>query len=152
MLSIVRRPPYPRVTKFTRRALFAGDMEGRGHSGEQGGSGAVRKKAGESWMEHIPTYDKLPHVSNWSLVQGSRMDNCHEFYLMSMPPAERLYQKRRECWRLFDAHAHHAVNMLSTTQEIVREWKWMGEQIVEFEEPQLGVQMSRATRARLKKA
>ncbi|MFS8013883.1 hypothetical protein Hanom_Chr15g01338231 [Helianthus anomalus] len=127
--------PHPRVTKFTRRAPFAGDMEGRGHSGEQGGSGAVRKKAGESWMEHIPTYDKLPHVSNWSLVQGSRMDDCHEFYLMSMPPAERLYQKRREHWRLFDAHVHHAVNMLSTTQEIVREWKCMGEQIVEFEEP-----------------
>ncbi|MFS7986763.1 hypothetical protein Hanom_Chr11g01014111 [Helianthus anomalus] len=88
-------------------------------------------------MEHNPTYDKLPHIPNRSFIQGSRMDNmdnCHKVYLMYMPPAERLYQKRRDWWRLLDTHVHLVINSRSTTQEIVREWKWMGEQIAEFED------------------
>ncbi|MFS7976078.1 hypothetical protein Hanom_Chr10g00888221 [Helianthus anomalus] len=102
----------PPVTKYTLRAPSIGETEGHGYSGRQGGSGYGKKEAGESWMAHNPACDNLPHTPNWSLVQGSRMDNmenCHEFYSMSLPPVERLFQNRRDRWRLFDAHIHHGI-------------------------------------------
>ncbi|KAF5785179.1 hypothetical protein HanXRQr2_Chr10g0425501 [Helianthus annuus] len=92
----------PPVTKYTRCAPSIDETEGHGYSGGQGGSGYGKKEAGEYWMAHNPTCDNLLHTPNWSLVQGSRMDNlenCHEFYLMSLPPVERLFQNRRDRWR-----------------------------------------------------
>ncbi|MFS8035013.1 hypothetical protein Hanom_Chr17g01587991 [Helianthus anomalus] len=64
-------------------------------------------------MAHNPACDNLPYVPRWNLVLGSRMDdldNFHELYSMSLPSAERLYQK------------------------IVTDfWRSMGEDIMDFE-------------------
>ncbi|MFS8034704.1 hypothetical protein Hanom_Chr17g01584341 [Helianthus anomalus] len=53
-------------------------------------------------------------------------DNCREFFSLS-PPAERLFQKRRNRFDLLDDHIHVVVNFFATSQENVREWKLMGE-------------------------
>ncbi|KAJ0789300.1 hypothetical protein HanPI659440_Chr05g0201971 [Helianthus annuus] len=93
-------------------------------------------ETGGSWMAHNPACDNLPHIPRWNLVQGSRMDNldnCHELYSMSFPPAVRLYQKNRNRFRLLDDHVRSDVNFFSTTQEIIREWRSMGEETMEFE-------------------
>ncbi|MFS7997010.1 hypothetical protein Hanom_Chr12g01136681 [Helianthus anomalus] len=77
----------------------------------------------------------LPHAPRWNLTQGSRIndyDNCREFFSLSLPPAERLFQKKQN-WFLLDDHIHAGVNFFSTSQEIVREWRLMGEDILEFE-------------------
>ncbi|KAJ0800044.1 hypothetical protein HanPI659440_Chr03g0098421 [Helianthus annuus] len=87
-------------------------------------------------MAHNPTFDNLPHIPRWNLVQGTQMDNldnCHELYSMSLPPAERLYQKNRNRFSLLDDHVCSGVNFFSITQEIVREWRSMGEETMEFE-------------------
>ncbi|MFS7930753.1 hypothetical protein Hanom_Chr04g00347981 [Helianthus anomalus] len=60
-------------------------------------------------------------------------DNCQEFFSLSLPPAERLFQKRRNRFDLLDDHIHVRVNFFATSQEIVREWKLMGEETLEFE-------------------
>ncbi|KAJ0758783.1 hypothetical protein HanPSC8_Chr04g0175931 [Helianthus annuus] len=60
-------------------------------------------------------------------------DNCREFFSLSLPPAERLFQKRRNRFDLLDDHIHVGVNFFATSQEIVREWKLMGEDTLEFE-------------------
>ncbi|MFS7931512.1 hypothetical protein Hanom_Chr04g00356841 [Helianthus anomalus] len=52
---------------------------------------------------------------------------------MSLPPAERLYKKNRNRFRLLDDHVRSGVNFLSTAKAITREWKWMGEHVMEFE-------------------
>ncbi|MFS8016564.1 hypothetical protein Hanom_Chr15g01370081 [Helianthus anomalus] len=62
-----------------------------------GGSDYGRRETSGSWIAHDPSCDNLPHAPRRSLVQGSRMDsldNSHEFYSMSLPPAEHLYQKK----------------------------------------------------------
>ncbi|KAJ0920275.1 hypothetical protein HanRHA438_Chr05g0239501 [Helianthus annuus] len=87
-------------------------------------------------MTHNPACDSLPYLPPWSLVQESRMenlDNRHKFYSMSLPPAERLYQNNRDRFCLLDDHVRFRVNYFATTQEIVREWRSMGEDIMEFE-------------------
>ncbi|KAJ0458130.1 hypothetical protein HanIR_Chr15g0781601 [Helianthus annuus] len=61
------------------------------------------------------------------------LGNCHEFYSLSLPPAERLFQKNRHRLDLLDDHIHSGVNFFSTTQEIVRDWQSMCEDILEFE-------------------
>ncbi|KAJ0715854.1 hypothetical protein HanPI659440_Chr13g0506181 [Helianthus annuus] len=61
------------------------------------------------------------------------LDNCREFYSLSLPPAERLFQKNRHCLDLLDDHIHSGVTFFSTTQEIVRDWQSMGEDVLEFE-------------------
>ncbi|KAF5758971.1 hypothetical protein HanXRQr2_Chr16g0735581 [Helianthus annuus] len=61
------------------------------------------------------------------------INNCREFFSLSLPPAERLFQKRRHRMDLLDDHIHAGVNFYATTQEIVREWKLMGEDTLEFE-------------------
>ncbi|KAJ0666970.1 hypothetical protein HanPI659440_Chr17g0672651 [Helianthus annuus] len=63
----------------------------------------------------------------------SNHDNCQEFFSLSLPPAERLFQKRRNRFDLLDDHIHAGVNFFATSQEIVREWKLMGEDTLEFE-------------------
>ncbi|MFS7922018.1 hypothetical protein Hanom_Chr03g00243691 [Helianthus anomalus] len=58
-------------------------------------------------MDHNPTCDNLPHIPRWGLTQGSRMDdldNCHVFYSLSLPSAERLFQKNRNRFDLLDEH------------------------------------------------
>ncbi|MFS7921314.1 hypothetical protein Hanom_Chr03g00235351 [Helianthus anomalus] len=59
--------------------------------------------------------------------------NCNELYSLSLPPAERLYQKNQNRFNLLDDHVRSGVNFFSTAQEIVREWQSMGEEIMEFE-------------------
>ncbi|KAM0036073.1 hypothetical protein Hdeb2414_s0014g00421941 [Helianthus debilis subsp. tardiflorus] len=78
----------------------------------------------------------LPHAPRWHLTQGSWMNdhaNCQEFFNLSLPPAERLFQKRRNRFDILDDHIHARVNFFATSQEIVREWKLMGEETLEFE-------------------
>ncbi|KAF5766395.1 hypothetical protein HanRHA438_Chr15g0727091 [Helianthus annuus] len=60
-------------------------------------------------------------------------DNCQDFFSLSLPPAERLFQKRRNRFDLLDDHIHVGVKFFATSQEIVREWKLMGEDTLEFE-------------------
>ncbi|KAJ0482703.1 hypothetical protein HanIR_Chr13g0656831 [Helianthus annuus] len=59
--------------------------------------------------------------------------NYKEFFNLSLPPAERLFQKKRNRFDLLDDHIHAGVNFFATSQEIVREWKLMGEDTLEFE-------------------
>ncbi|KAJ0772343.1 hypothetical protein HanOQP8_Chr03g0086281 [Helianthus annuus] len=56
---------------------------------------------GGSWDTHNPACADLPHAPRWNLTQGSRMtdlNNCHEFFSLSLPPAERLFQKNAIGW------------------------------------------------------
>ncbi|KAJ0796162.1 hypothetical protein HanPI659440_Chr04g0158991 [Helianthus annuus] len=61
------------------------------------------------------------------------LDNCHDFFSLSLPPAERLFQKRRNRLDLLDDLVRAGVNYFATSQEIVREWRLMGEETLEFE-------------------
>ncbi|KAJ0765741.1 hypothetical protein HanPI659440_Chr08g0306981 [Helianthus annuus] len=61
------------------------------------------------------------------------LGNCREFFSLSLPPAERMFQKRRHRMDLLDDHIHAGVNFYDTSQEIVREWQLMGEDTLEFE-------------------
>ncbi|MFS7905865.1 hypothetical protein Hanom_Chr01g00052661 [Helianthus anomalus] len=49
-------------------------------------------------------------------------NNCREFFYLSIPPAERLFQKKRNRMDLLDDHIHAGVNFFATSQEIAREW------------------------------
>ncbi|KAM0072114.1 hypothetical protein Hdeb2414_s0001g00032791 [Helianthus debilis subsp. tardiflorus] len=66
-----------------------------------GGGGATSGTVRDSHFERVPedswdnpACDDMPHVPRWSLTQGSRMDdleNCHQFFSLSLPPAERMF-------------------------------------------------------------
>ncbi|KAJ0622339.1 hypothetical protein HanIR_Chr01g0018891 [Helianthus annuus] len=122
-----------------------GDVAGGvGVGGSAGGEGAGDRGKGfesvhaDSWETHNPACNDLPHAPRWNLTQGSRMSdlgNCHDFFSMSLPPAERMFQKRRNRFELLDDHVRDGVNFFATSQEIVREWRSMGEETVEFEDP-----------------
>ncbi|KAJ0502593.1 hypothetical protein HanHA300_Chr11g0414721 [Helianthus annuus] len=91
---------------------------------------------GGSWDTHNPACADLPHAPRWNLTQGSRMSElaiCREFFSLSLPPAERLFQKRRDRLDLLDDHIHAGVSFFATSQEIAREWQLMGEDTLEFE-------------------
>ncbi|KAJ0613815.1 hypothetical protein HanIR_Chr02g0055561 [Helianthus annuus] len=121
----------PRQTIYTRRTP----------GGDGATSGVVRNPAFEkshvdSWDTRNPACDDLPHVPRWNLTQGSRMSdlaNCHDFFSMSLPLAERMFQKRQNRFELLDDHVHAGVNFFATSQEILREWRLMGEETSEFE-------------------
>ncbi|KAJ0660937.1 hypothetical protein HanOQP8_Chr14g0543171 [Helianthus annuus] len=120
----------PQQTIYTKRPPGGGGAT----------SGAVRsphieRYPADSWGN--PACDDLPHTPRWNLTQGSRMDdvnNCHEFFAMSLPPAERMFQKNRNRFSLLDDHVRAGVNFFATSQEILREWRSMGEETLEFEE------------------
>ncbi|KAJ0654851.1 hypothetical protein HanLR1_Chr14g0511821 [Helianthus annuus] len=109
-----------------------------------GGGGATSGVVRSPHLEHDPAdswgnpaCDDLPHAPRWNLTQGSRMNdvnNCHEFFAMSLPPAERMFQKNRNRFALLDDHVRAGVNFFATSQEILREWRSMGEETLEFEE------------------
>ncbi|KAM0008876.1 hypothetical protein Hdeb2414_s0102g00794031 [Helianthus debilis subsp. tardiflorus] len=61
------------------------------------------------------------------------LSNCREFYSLSLPTAERMFQKNRHRMDLLDDHIHDSVNIYATCQEIVREWQLMGDDTLEFE-------------------
>ncbi|KAM0052329.1 hypothetical protein Hdeb2414_s0007g00246991 [Helianthus debilis subsp. tardiflorus] len=63
----------------------------------------------------------------------NEIDNCREFFFLSLPPAGRLFQKKRNGFDLLDGHIHAWVNFFATSQKIVREWKLMGEETLDFE-------------------
>ncbi|KAF5818641.1 hypothetical protein HanXRQr2_Chr02g0068371 [Helianthus annuus] len=91
---------------------------------------------GGSWDTHNPACADLPHAPRWNLTQGSRMtdlNNCREFFSLSIPPAERLFKKRRNRMNILDDHIHAGVNFYATSQEIAWEWQLMGEDTLEFE-------------------
>ncbi|KAM0040321.1 hypothetical protein Hdeb2414_s0012g00392391 [Helianthus debilis subsp. tardiflorus] len=108
--------------------------------GDGATSGAVRsphfgRVPEDSWDN--PACDDMPHAPRWKLTQGSRMDdvdNCHQFFSLSLPPAERMFQKTRNRFALMDDHVRAGVNFFATSQEILREWRAMGEDTLEFEE------------------
>ncbi|MFS7938066.1 hypothetical protein Hanom_Chr05g00435131 [Helianthus anomalus] len=99
----------PRGTIYTKRVSDSG---GGGTSGIHHSPEYTRVQGG-SWTNYNPACDDLPHTPQWTLTQGSRMNDlshCREFYSLSLPPAERLFQKT-----------------------IVREWQAMGEGTLEVE-------------------
>ncbi|KAM0048340.1 hypothetical protein Hdeb2414_s0008g00273301 [Helianthus debilis subsp. tardiflorus] len=120
----------PQQTVYTKRPL--------------GGGGATSGTVRDSHFERVPedswgnpACDDMPHVPRWSHVQGSRMDdleNCHQFFSFSLPPAERMFQKNRNRFALMDDHVRAGVNFFATSQEILREWRSMGEETLEFED------------------
>ncbi|KAF5754656.1 hypothetical protein HanXRQr2_Chr17g0793731 [Helianthus annuus] len=121
-----------RQTIYTRRHPAPG---GGGTSGVPHGHEFEHVQAG-SWDTHNPACDDLPHAPRWHLTQGSQMNdhaNWQEFFNLSLPPTERLFQKRCNRFDLLDDHIHAGVNFFATSQEIVREWKLMGEETLEFE-------------------
>ncbi|KAJ0523241.1 hypothetical protein HanIR_Chr10g0491591 [Helianthus annuus] len=109
-----------------------------------GGGGATSGVVRSPHLEHDPAdswgnpaCDNLPHAPRWNLTQGSRMNdvnNCHEFFAMSLPSAERMFQKNRNRFALLDDHVRAGVNFFATSQKILREWRLMGEETLEFEE------------------
>ncbi|KAJ0713928.1 hypothetical protein HanPI659440_Chr13g0483971 [Helianthus annuus] len=118
-------------TIYTKRVPGSG---GRGAYGTRKSPEFTHVQSG-SWDTHNPACDDLPHVPHWNLTQGSRMNdivNCREFYSLSFPPAERMFQKKRHWMDLLDDHIHAGVNFYATCQEIVREWQLMGEDTLEF--------------------
>ncbi|KAJ0715807.1 hypothetical protein HanPI659440_Chr13g0505631 [Helianthus annuus] len=122
----------PQGTVYTKR------VRGSGGGGAYGThqSPEFHRVQGGSWTTHNPACDDLPHVPHWALTQGSRsndLSNWCEFYSLSLPPAERLFQKNRHRMDLLDDHIHAGVNFYATTQEIVRDWQVMGEDTLEFE-------------------
>ncbi|MFS7947315.1 hypothetical protein Hanom_Chr06g00546831 [Helianthus anomalus] len=110
-------------------------------SGQGGASGThhtleYEHVQGGSWDTHNPACADLPHAPRWSFTQGSWMTelaNCREFFSLSFPPVERLFQKKRNRMDLLDDHIHVGVNFFATSQEIAREWQLMGEDTLEFE-------------------
>ncbi|MFS7993592.1 hypothetical protein Hanom_Chr12g01095921 [Helianthus anomalus] len=122
----------PCHTIYTKRPPGSG---GGGTSGVRQSPGYEHVQGG-SWETHNPACADLPHAPRWSLTQGSRMtdlNNCREFFSLSIPHAERLFQKRRHRINLLDDHIHVGVNFFATSQEIAREWQRMGEDTLEFE-------------------
>ncbi|KAM0016869.1 hypothetical protein Hdeb2414_s0028g00701551 [Helianthus debilis subsp. tardiflorus] len=119
----------PRQTIYTKRP-----------SGGGATSGVLRSPQFEnvhvdSWDTHNPACDDLLHVPRWNLTQGSWMNelaNYHDFFSMSLPPAERMFQKRRNHLDLLDDHVRG--NFFASAQEIVRDWRSMGEETAEFED------------------
>ncbi|KAF5792379.1 hypothetical protein HanXRQr2_Chr09g0405351 [Helianthus annuus] len=109
-----------------------------------GGGGATSGAVRDSYFERVPddswgnpACDDMPHIPRWSLTQGSRMNdlqNCQEFFSLSLPPAERMFQKNRSRFALIDDHVTAGVNFFATSQEILREWRSMGEETMAFEE------------------
>ncbi|MFS7888848.1 hypothetical protein Hanom_Chr00s000002g01599891 [Helianthus anomalus] len=61
------------------------------------------------------------------------LNNCREFFSLSIPHAKRLFQKRCNRMDLLDDHIHAGVSFYATSQEIAREWQLMGEDTLEFE-------------------
>ncbi|KAF5796770.1 hypothetical protein HanXRQr2_Chr08g0355711 [Helianthus annuus] len=120
----------PQQTIYTKRPPGGGGAT----------SGVVRsphfeRNPADSWGN--PACDDLPHAPRWGLTRGSRMsdvDNCHEFFALSLPPAERMFQKNRNRFDLLDDHVRAGVNFFATSQEILREWRSMGEETLEFEQ------------------
>ncbi|MFS7954222.1 hypothetical protein Hanom_Chr07g00627761 [Helianthus anomalus] len=100
----------PHQTIYTKRPPGGGGAS----------SGVVRSPQFEnvradSWDTHNPACDDLPHVPRWNLTQGSRMNI------------------RRNRFELLDDHVHAGVKFFATSQEIVREWRVMGDETYEFE-------------------
>ncbi|KAJ0836976.1 hypothetical protein HanRHA438_Chr16g0773031 [Helianthus annuus] len=56
------------------------------------------------------------------------------FFALSLPPAERMFPKNRNRFDLLDDYVRAGVNFLATSQEILREWRSMGEETLEFEQ------------------
>ncbi|KAJ0615957.1 hypothetical protein HanRHA438_Chr02g0084141 [Helianthus annuus] len=122
----------PRHTIYMKRPPSSG---GGSTSGTRQ-SPEFRSVQGGPWDTYNPACDDLPHSPHWNLTQGSRMNdlgNCREFFSLSLPPAERMFKKRRHRMDLLDDHIHAGVNFYATSQEIVREWQLMGEDTLEFE-------------------
>ncbi|KAF5820790.1 hypothetical protein HanXRQr2_Chr01g0006171 [Helianthus annuus] len=118
----------PHHTVYTKvvRDSGRGGASGTRHSSE------YEHVQGGSWNTHNPACADLPHAPRWNMTQGSRMTdhaNCREFFSLSLPPAERLFQKRRNRLDLLDDNIHAGVNFFATAQEIAREWQLIGEDI-----------------------
>ncbi|MFS7918654.1 hypothetical protein Hanom_Chr03g00203661 [Helianthus anomalus] len=80
--SIEATPP---GTIYTRRGPSI--PGGGGPSRSRKGPEFKKVEGGESWLYHNPSCDNLPHIPHWGLTQGSRMDdldNCHDFYSLSL--------------------------------------------------------------------
>ncbi|KAJ0550523.1 hypothetical protein HanHA300_Chr07g0246431 [Helianthus annuus] len=95
-----------------------------------------------SWDTHNPACDDLPHAPRWNLTQGSRMsdhDNCWEFFSLSLPPVERLFQKRRNRFDLLDDHIHAGKLMGEDTLEFKNAKKAFAEEREKFNAEKKGL-------------
>ncbi|MFS7966207.1 hypothetical protein Hanom_Chr09g00771131 [Helianthus anomalus] len=107
----------PHHTIYTKvvRGSRGGGASGTHHSPE------YEHVQGGSRDTHNPACANLPHTPRWNLTRDSRMtelSNCREFFSLSLPPAERLFRKRRNWMDLLDNHIHVGL---------------MGEDTLEFE-------------------
>ncbi|KAJ0618730.1 hypothetical protein HanHA89_Chr02g0056881 [Helianthus annuus] len=106
----------PRHTIYTRRPQGAGG----GATSKPPQSPEFENIHVGSWDTHNSACDDLPYAPRWRLTQGSRMsdrDNFHEFFSLSLPPAERLFQKRRNRFDLLDDHIHAEKKKVSDEAE-----------------------------------
>ncbi|KAM0059550.1 hypothetical protein Hdeb2414_s0005g00182651 [Helianthus debilis subsp. tardiflorus] len=118
------------VMVVVMRAAGEGGASGTHHSPE------YEHVQGWSCDTHNPACADLPHAPRWNLTQGSRitdLNNCREFFSLSLPPAERLFQKKRSRMDLLYDNIHAGVNFYAISQEIAREWQLTGENTLEFE-------------------
>ncbi|MFS7947847.1 hypothetical protein Hanom_Chr06g00552991 [Helianthus anomalus] len=95
----------------------------------------VRVEGAETdWESSEPTPQGIIYTKRRPpTLRGWIFGNYREFYSLSLPPTERLFQKNHHRLDLLDDLVHSGVNLFSTTQEIVRDWQSMGEDILEFE-------------------
>ncbi|MFS8035331.1 hypothetical protein Hanom_Chr17g01591801 [Helianthus anomalus] len=105
----------PHQTIYTKRPPGGGGgaTSGVAHSPQ------FKNIRADSWDTHNPACDDLPHAPRWNLTQGSRLNdlgNCHDFFSLSLPPAERMFQKKRNRFELLDDHVHAGVNYFTTSQ------------------------------------
>ncbi|MFS7998992.1 hypothetical protein Hanom_Chr12g01160671 [Helianthus anomalus] len=105
-----------------------GDGRGKGADSEAESSEATQRRT--IYTRRPPAYgvgatSRVPWVHEFEHVQAGSWDTHN-------PACDDLLHAPR--WNLTqDDHIHVGVNFFATSQEIVREWKLMGEEIVEFE-------------------
>ncbi|MFS7917775.1 hypothetical protein Hanom_Chr03g00193171 [Helianthus anomalus] len=121
-----------------------GEGGAAGAGGDAAGAGGGASGAdGEGFCEGVDTEaessEATPRHTIYTKVirgsgQGGASGTHHSPYsFVCPPPAERLFQKRRNRLDLLDDHINVGVNFFTTSQEIAREWQFMGEDTLEFE-------------------
>ncbi|MFS7925711.1 hypothetical protein Hanom_Chr04g00288271 [Helianthus anomalus] len=105
--------------------------EGGGNARGVGDAGAggddVQEESSEATPQHT-VYTKFVRDSGQGGASGTHRSPEYEHVQgrsssLCLPPAERLFQKRRNRLDLLDDHIHARVNFFATSQEIAQEWQ-----------------------------